>query len=217
MKQSKNNPIKFLAKLERKIIKDLEILNNHFHRFTNHIHPIKDRLVIKIKLYEDLNESQRKSVNYTFRKVYQITLEKHHEEWEKPHYLALGYLNNKLIAIRYIVLAEALFDGTPVKLAGTGGLLTLPSYRRLGIAEEIFRRVDDYIFDNLNIDCGLFICGKSLVKYYERLGWTKLTCYKLFYQNNDNKISRLKKYAVMIKSKSRIYNPELIEINGKLW
>ncbi|WP_320112688.1 hypothetical protein [Draconibacterium orientale] len=199
------------------VIKSKQILRKirkYYLQKQNAKTPIRNRITIKIELYDQLDKTTLSAIDNIFKKVFNRTLSSD-QEWHTPHLIAIAYLGNKIISIRYIIKTSALFDSKPVIVGGTGGLLTLPSYRGFGIAKKTFKYVDNHLFNQLNVECGLFICGEQLVHYYRKLGWYRSKSQLFYYK--DNIRTELVEYCVMLKSKNNKYQPNIIEINGELW
>lgn len=69
-----------------------------------------------------------------------------------------------------IYFRDAVQDGTPVRIAGIGGVMTSPGARRAGhagramhVAREVMRQQE--------IDFGLLFCEPHNMPFYEGLGW----------------------------------------------
>ena len=210
-----NEVMKLLGKPCQKFKSLLPRLKNFYLKARNTKTPLNDQVKIKIELYDKISVTTKLSVDEAFKKVFNRTLSEHIIKWAKPHWIVLGSVNNKLVSICLIVVeTNVLFDETDVRVGGIGGVLTLHSYRGIGIAQKILKHVDSLLFNVLNVDCGLLICGKQLLNYYKRMRWYEVNC-KLYYRDGND--LKLCEYDVMLKSKKEKYQPDIIEVSGKLW
>ncbi len=61
--------------------------------------------------------------------------------------------------------------GLPVRLAGIGGVGTVPEWRGRGLAARALERAAAFMRDDMGADLGLLLCSEDMVPYYSRLGW----------------------------------------------
>ncbi len=92
-------------------------------------------------------------------------------EWATQHWHVLVRCDGRLACHAGITERTASTGGAPVILAGIGGVLTPPEYRRRGFARRAMRAAADFMHTSLKPDFGLLLCSKELVPFYEKLGW----------------------------------------------
>ena len=59
-----------------------------------------------------------------------------------------------------------------VSLAGIGGVLTHPKYRKLGLARMAMEEALRQAVCELDVQFGLLFCREAMLPWYERQGWT---------------------------------------------
>ncbi len=61
-----------------------------------------------------------------------------------------------------------------LRIAGVGGVATLPHYRKRGLARLVVERVGRWMCDELGADFGLLLCGEEMAVYYGKSGWRRI-------------------------------------------
>ncbi len=91
--------------------------------------------------------------------------------WAEAEWHVRAWMGEYLVGHVDITERHALAGGQPVWLGGVGGVVTLPEWRRQGIAAEMLRQVDQFLYHPLGADFGLLVCKRGLAPYYARQGW----------------------------------------------
>ena len=58
-----------------------------------------------------------------------------------------------------------------LRLAGFGGVITVPEAQKRGYASQLMRHATHLALTEWSVDAGLLFCLPALLPYYERLGW----------------------------------------------
>jgi GNAT superfamily N-acetyltransferase len=70
------------------------------------------------------------------------------------------------------VLCHEVHSGDRIlRLAGLGGVITIPEAQRQGYASQLVRHASRLAFEEWSANLGLLFCLPRMVSYYERLGW----------------------------------------------
>jgi aminoglycoside 2'-N-acetyltransferase I len=64
--------------------------------------------------------------------------------------------------------------GSPVTVAGFGGVVTLPEARNQGCATTLMRHAMTFVASDWKVDAGLLFCLPRVIAYYGTLGWRSL-------------------------------------------
>ena len=64
--------------------------------------------------------------------------------------------------------------GTPVAIAGLGGVVTRPEARGRGCARRLIGHVIDFAEREWKVDAGFLFCLEHMTGYYSSFGWTRL-------------------------------------------
>jgi len=92
-------------------------------------------------------------------------------QWSEADWHLRAWVGERLIGHVDITERHALAGGQPVWLGGVGGVVTLPGWRRLGVAAEMLRQVGEFLRRPLGADFGLLVCRHQLESYYTRQRW----------------------------------------------
>ena len=66
---------------------------------------------------------------------------------------------------------EIMVDGKRLKVAGVGGVVTVPEAQRQGLARKLMLHAMSFIRSEWDMDAGLLFCLPKMEAYYARLGW----------------------------------------------
>lgn len=64
--------------------------------------------------------------------------------------------------------------GEPVRVAGLGGVVTVPEAQGRGLAQRGMRHAAEFMCQEWGVEFGLLFCRDALLPFYERLGWRRV-------------------------------------------
>jgi predicted GNAT family N-acyltransferase len=65
-------------------------------------------------------------------------------------------------------------QGTPVRVAGIGGVLARPEYRGRGYCRVAMEAAEAFALSQMHVHFMLLFCRPALQSFYEHLGWVKV-------------------------------------------
>ncbi|HKO97502.1 MAG TPA: GNAT family N-acetyltransferase [Pyrinomonadaceae bacterium] len=77
---------------------------------------------------------------------------------------------------------EVSVDGKPMKVAGLGGVVTVPEAQKQGIARRMMEHAMLFMKRAWEVEAGLLFCLPKMEAYYARLGWQTIDGPVLFDQ-----------------------------------
>jgi GNAT superfamily N-acetyltransferase len=83
----------------------------------------------------------------------------------------LVYENDRLMAAAGILFREAEIDGIPARIAGIGGVMTLPEAQGKGFGRAAMLAAHGVTERDGTSAFGLLFCEPKNIAFYERLGW----------------------------------------------
>lgn len=91
--------------------------------------------------------------------------------WAKPDWRFILLLDGVPVSHVKVTEGKGLIGSNVRKLAGIGGVMTLPAFQQQGFASRLLDRAEDFIFSEVGADLGWLFCLEELVPYYARRGW----------------------------------------------
>ncbi len=73
-----------------------------------------------------------------------------------------------------ILKHEVSVGGTPLTIAGLGGVVTRPEAQGKGYARRLIERAVEFFGQEWKVEAGLLFCLPQLERYYASLGWQPL-------------------------------------------
>ncbi|MFM8323015.1 MAG: GNAT family N-acetyltransferase [Chloroflexota bacterium] len=116
-----------------------------------------------------LSAAEQQSIWIWLRQAFQVLTDEY--QWADADYHLRAWDGAQLVGHVDITLRDVQAGGQPLRLGGIGGVVTLPDWRRQGIASEALRLAQAFLCDPLDVDAGLLICDPLLLPFYARLGW----------------------------------------------
>jgi predicted N-acetyltransferase YhbS len=142
-------------------------------------------------------------------------------EWDFGRYRVICWLNDEWGAIAEILVRTIKVGDVEVRVGGVGGVMTLPEFRKQGLASAVMRHVSDAICQELRADAGMLYCDPDLLPFYSALGWYELQREIHYQQSNRNSVFDSRGHkdgCAMFKPCSDFVFPSgPIDIQGKLW
>jgi ribosomal protein S18 acetylase RimI-like enzyme len=136
-------------------------------------------------------------------------------EWSPVHWHVLAKLNDVWVSCVGIVERTGTVHGQPVKLGGIGGVATLPTYRRRGLAEAALRKAQAFMRDQLRVEFGLLICNQQMIPYYRKLGWQVVEGPLVFQQPQGPVI--FEDVTMILPGIRQEWPPGVIDLGGPPW
>jgi predicted acetyltransferase len=95
-----------------------------------------------------------------------------HDEPEAVHFVRTrGVLLISHVQVMLVVIEP--LPGTPLRIAGVGGVMTYPQFRREGHASALMERAGTNIREG-GFEIGMLFCDAENVPFYAALGWQPL-------------------------------------------
>ena len=88
------------------------------------------------------------------------------------HFLMIA--NGELVSHVGVLKHEVSVGGRAIRVAGVGGVVTVPQAQKRGYASELMRHAADFL-SRWDVEAGLLFCMPRRVKLYESLGWQLLS------------------------------------------
>lgn len=92
-------------------------------------------------------------------------------EWRPKDVHLLLELDGRPVSHVGVLRHEVRSGERIVRLAGLGGVITVPEAQRQGYASQLVQHASRLAFDEWSVNVGLLFCLPRMVPYYERLGW----------------------------------------------
>ena len=135
--------------------------------------------------------------------------------WAKPDWHLLVRHDGRPACHVAITKRTASVDGKAVALAGIGGLMTPPEWRRCGLATTAMRHAARFIDEKLCVDFGLLLCGEALAPFYERLDWRRIDAPVFFEQPGGT--LRWDECAMVLPCREQDWPPGGVDLRGLPW
>ncbi len=95
-------------------------------------------------------------------------------QWAPPEWYASARIGGRSAGGLVIVTREVEAGGTRARVAGIGNVVTLPEYRRMGVATAMLSCAAQLMRDRLAAEFGLLICRHQVAPVYEKSGWKRV-------------------------------------------
>jgi aminoglycoside 2'-N-acetyltransferase I len=92
-------------------------------------------------------------------------------KWTEPDWRLCAWEGERRVGHVDITERQARVGDHSIYLGGVGGVITLPEWRRQGIASQMLLRTAAFLRQDLGVDFGLLICDPKLELFYARRGW----------------------------------------------
>jgi GNAT superfamily N-acetyltransferase len=137
--------------------------------------------VVRVRRCAELTTAEREQVGDLLRVVFTADEPGHDWCWAIDDWDVMVWVGDRLVSRIGIVERIARVGEREVRLAGVGGVGTLPGERRHGYAALALREAERFLRDELGAEFGLLICAERMIPYYERFGW-RVAVAPLFYE-----------------------------------
>lgn len=96
-------------------------------------------------------------------------------QFAEPTWYVLVQVRGEIVSQVAIFERIATVNGIPIRIAGVGGVATLPEWRRRGFASAALAGAAGFARDKIGAEFGLLICGPGLVPWYRKAGWREVS------------------------------------------
>ncbi len=95
----------------------------------------------------------------------------HQLTWRPKHLHFVLYADEKPVSHVGLLRHEVKVGDEPVKVAGVGGVVTVPAVQKQGVARKLMQHAARFMDTEWDVDAGLLFCLPKMEAYYARLGW----------------------------------------------
>jgi GNAT superfamily N-acetyltransferase len=166
--------------------------------------------------WEALREEDRAEIIHWRRTLFPQRPDEPVLAWE-PH--ALGgvvvYCDEHVASFLKIVGRTIRADGVQVRAGGVSGVMTIPDYRRRGLAGLALAEARRVIFETVGAEVGLLLCLQRLLSFYERYGWAPFEGEVVFDQPGGKRTWH-NRCMVLVREGAR-WDPKRIDLCGLPW
>ena len=135
-------------------------------------------------------------------------------KWAIPDWVVYMTLGEEIASVAHVIERSAYFDRAEVIVGGLNNLITKKIFRGKGMGVKVLKRTHELIFNELQCDAGLLLCADSLIPYYQKFGWYKVSS-GLYFDQPDGK--KQWQANVMLKTEHDVLHPDAIDLNGLPW
>ncbi len=85
------------------------------------------------------------------------------------------YCSDELVGFAHVFARVGLLDDSAVLMGCLGTVMTAKEHQGTGVGSITVKTANDVILKNLQADLGVLVCKPTLVPFYERLGWRRMS------------------------------------------
>jgi GNAT superfamily N-acetyltransferase len=142
-------------------------------------------------------------------------VEAHKLSWRPKDLHFLLYLDGELVSHVGILQHTISLDGTPLTVAGVGGVVTVPEAQKKGFARRLMQHAADFFESEWKVDAGLLFCRPALMAYYSALGWQEFDGPVLIEQPGGSVVSPMSVMTLPLRERNWI--AESIDLQSLPW
>ncbi len=109
-------------------------------------------------------------------------------QWASHDWMAVGYHQEQLVVQFCLLKREILVGGYPLMVAGVGGVVTHPDWRRRGLARQLLLAAEPFMRENLAVPFALLICAEETQQVYASCGWQAVAHSLRYTQDGQSRI-----------------------------
>lgn len=94
--------------------------------------------------------------------------------WQVGAWRVLVYRDAVWGAIAEIQARDILVGGQAVRVAGVGGVMSLPEVRGTGLGKVVMAETTRHIREDMRPDAGMLFCAPENVAFYDQFGWQNI-------------------------------------------
>lgn len=95
-------------------------------------------------------------------------------QWAPPQWHTLATVDDELVAYVRLFERTITVGGQQLRVGGVGGVMTLPEWRRCGLASAALRRGAEFLHAERQLEFALLLCRDEVANVYAQLGWTSV-------------------------------------------
>jgi predicted acetyltransferase len=146
-------------------------------------------------------------------------IEEDHElssiQWAAPDWMAMGFLNGKVVTQLCIPEREITVGSHKVWVAGIGGMSTHPKFQHQGLGSVLLAATEAFMRDTIRVSFGLLICADQTRPFYGRSGWQYVANSLYFTQDQQRRM--LKTSVMILPLSNRTWPAGEIDLCGLPW
>ena len=168
---------------------------------------------MEIKQANTLTEAEQKKLFGWGENIFGV--QAHALQWRRKDLRFVGYDAGELVSHAGILKHVVSVNGSPVLVAGLGGVVTVPEAQRKGFARQLVQHAMTRAETEWKVDAGLLFCRPQMVDYYERLGWQTVDSPVMIEQPGGHIISPL--HVMVIPFGKMSWPPGVVELQSLPW
>lgn len=135
--------------------------------------------------------------------------------WSRVDWHILVWIGQELVSHAEVVERVVSVGNREMAVGGMGGVVTKPVWRNRGLATLCVEAARNFICGELDLAYGLLMCDKSVVPFYERLGWT-VVAGPLYYDQPDGKVI-FEDVLMVFPCRGQVWPAGSIDVQGPPW
>jgi GNAT superfamily N-acetyltransferase len=136
-------------------------------------------------------------------------------QWATPDWMALGFLQGRLVTQLCIPKREIMVGSEKFWLAGLGGMATHPRYQHRGLGSALLAVTETFMRDTMQVPFSLLICANELCPFYELSHWQVTADFLYFMQDGQRRI--LNTCVMILQLTDHPWPAGEIDLCGLLW
>ena len=147
----------------------------------------------QIVAHRDLTPDQNRLLD-SWKKVLFGRYEGEPQDWADPDWHVFMFVDGGIVCHAQLTDRNIRAGNQPLRVAGTGAVMTPAEYQGKGYAKMIMREAQIFFCETLKVDFGFLFCFQKLVPLYQKCGWREIPA-KVYYQQSTGRTGWL--YAAM--------------------
>jgi aminoglycoside 2'-N-acetyltransferase I len=104
-------------------------------------------------------------------------------QWSRAEWYAIARVDSGHLAGKLEIVKRTLsVGGERAKVAGVGGVVTRPEFRRQGVAAAMLTEAARLMREELLVEFGLLLCQRAVAPVYPKSGWVRVDGPTIFWQ-----------------------------------
>lgn len=131
----------------------------------------QEALEIAVKRASELTETEQAQLDAMGRVCFEGDPYASEFEWSQSEWSIVGRLDGQVVSHVGLIQRGIMVGGISQRVGGVGGVMTLPGYRRRGLAAALMGQAESTLRDDFKVEFGVLVCSPEMVAYYRRCGW----------------------------------------------